>query len=101
MRRNMDIIGVPGVAAEAELLAAIVLFHERLGLTSADIVIKVCACTPGSLSGAAHCAKVSLIPLCAACGAAGLPSAPVFISACGKTLCNACAPLARCPAGAC
>ena len=37
----MDIIGVPGVAAEAELLAAIVLFHERLGLTAADVVIKV------------------------------------------------------------
>ena len=40
-RRNMDIIGVPGVAAEAELLAAIVLLHERLGLTAQDVVIKV------------------------------------------------------------
>ena len=48
-RRNMDIIGVPGVAAEAELLAAIVLFHERLGLTSADVVIKARACTWRSL----------------------------------------------------
>jgi histidyl-tRNA synthetase len=37
----MDIIGVPGIAAEAELLAAIVLFLERLGLTSKDVVIKV------------------------------------------------------------
>ena len=40
-RRNMDIIGVPGVAAEAELLAAIALFLERLGLSAQDIVIKV------------------------------------------------------------
>ena len=39
--RNMDIIGVPGVAAEAELLAAIALFLERLGLSAQDIVIKV------------------------------------------------------------
>ncbi|CAL8472101.1 g11643 [Coccomyxa elongata] len=38
---NMDIIGVPGIAAEAELLAAIVLFLERVGLSSEDIVIKV------------------------------------------------------------
>lgn len=37
----MDIVGVPGIAAEAELLAAIVLFLERVGLTSEDIVIKV------------------------------------------------------------
>ena len=39
--RNMDIIGVPGVTAEAELLAAIALFLERVGLSAADIVIKV------------------------------------------------------------
>ena len=39
--RNMDIIGVSGISAEAELLAAIVLFLERVGLTSEDIVIKV------------------------------------------------------------
>mmetsp|Transcript_3855 Transcript_3855/g.8250 ORF Transcript_3855/g.8250 Transcript_3855/m.8250 type:complete len:480 (-) Transcript_3855:180-1619(-) len=38
---NMDIIGVSGVEAEAELLAAITLFFERLGLTPADIGIKV------------------------------------------------------------
>ena len=37
----MDVIGVPGVAAEAELLAAIALFLERLGLSAQDIVIKV------------------------------------------------------------
>ena len=41
MRRNMDIVGVPGVAAEAELLAAIVMFLERVGLSAADICIKV------------------------------------------------------------
>ncbi|KAG0562408.1 hypothetical protein M758_9G147800 [Ceratodon purpureus] len=38
---NMDIIGVPGVEAEAELLAAIVMFFERLGITSKDVGIKV------------------------------------------------------------
>ena len=32
---------MPGVAAEAELLAAIALFLERLGLSAQDIVIKV------------------------------------------------------------
>ena len=32
---------MPGIAAEAELLAAIALFLERLGLTAQDIVIKV------------------------------------------------------------
>ncbi len=38
---NMDIVGVPGVEAEAELLAAITLFFERVGMTSADVGIKV------------------------------------------------------------
>ncbi|KAK9905973.1 hypothetical protein WJX75_009919 [Coccomyxa subellipsoidea] len=38
---NMDIIGVSGIPAEAELLAAIVLFLERVKLSSEDIVIKV------------------------------------------------------------
>mmetsp|Transcript_11488 Transcript_11488/g.20342 ORF Transcript_11488/g.20342 Transcript_11488/m.20342 type:complete len:499 (-) Transcript_11488:491-1987(-) len=38
---NMDIVGVPGVEAEAELLAAITMFFERLGLTSKDVGIKV------------------------------------------------------------
>lgn len=37
----MDIIGISGVAAEAELLSAIALFLERVGLTSEDVVIKV------------------------------------------------------------
>lgn len=32
---------MPGISAEAELLAAIVLFLERVGLSSKDIVIKV------------------------------------------------------------
>ena len=34
-------MGVPGVAAEAELLAAIALFLERVGLSAQDIVIKI------------------------------------------------------------
>jgi histidyl-tRNA synthetase len=38
---NMDIFGVPGVAAEAELLAAIVQFFKGLGLRAGDITIKV------------------------------------------------------------
>lgn len=38
---NMDIVGVPGVEAEAELLAAITAFFGRLGLGSADVGIKI------------------------------------------------------------
>jgi histidyl-tRNA synthetase len=38
---NMDIVGVSTVTAEAEILAAIVTFFERVGLTSKDVVIKV------------------------------------------------------------
>lgn len=33
--------GVAGVGAEAELLAAMVMFFQRLGLTSQDVAIKV------------------------------------------------------------
>ena len=38
---NMDIVGVEGVEAEAELLAAITTFFSRLGITSSDVGIKV------------------------------------------------------------
>jgi len=38
---NLDIFGVPGVAAEAELLAAVVTFFARVGLGPADVVIKI------------------------------------------------------------
>lgn len=38
---NMDIWGIPGVAAEAELLAAVANFFSRVGLTAEDIGIKV------------------------------------------------------------
>ena len=38
---NMDIVGVPGVEAEAELLAAITSFFSKVGLSSADVGIKV------------------------------------------------------------
>ena len=37
----MDMIGVAGVEAEAELLGAITLFFERVGLTSKDVGIRV------------------------------------------------------------
>lgn len=38
---NMDIWGVEGVEAEAELLSSMVDFFERVGLTSEDVGIKV------------------------------------------------------------
>eukprot|EP00590_Aulacoseira_subarctica_P003950 CAMPEP_0172423838 /NCGR_PEP_ID=MMETSP1064-20121228/17768_1 /TAXON_ID=202472 /ORGANISM="Aulacoseira subarctica , Strain CCAP 1002/5" /LENGTH=470 /DNA_ID=CAMNT_0013165385 /DNA_START=177 /DNA_END=1588 /DNA_ORIENTATION=+ len=38
---NMDIWGVDGVEAEAELLSAMVKFFENVGLTSADVGIKI------------------------------------------------------------
>jgi histidyl-tRNA synthetase len=38
---NMDIWGVPGVEAEAELLSAMVRFFRRVGLTAADVGIKI------------------------------------------------------------
>jgi histidyl-tRNA synthetase len=37
----MDIFGVEGVAAEVELIAAMVTLFERLGLTHQDIGIKI------------------------------------------------------------
>jgi histidyl-tRNA synthetase len=53
---NMDIVGVPGVEAEAELLAAITSFFSRVGLGPADVGIKVgaqgrWAPSPGPLLG--------------------------------------------------
>lgn len=38
---NMDCIGVAGVEAEAELLAAMVMFFQNVGLTAQDVAIKV------------------------------------------------------------
>jgi histidyl-tRNA synthetase len=38
---NMDIFGVEEVTAEAELLAAVVMFLERLGLQATDVGIRV------------------------------------------------------------
>ncbi|CAL5065506.1 unnamed protein product [Urochloa decumbens] len=38
---NMDIFGVPKVRAEAELLQAIVLLFQRLGITFSDVGIRV------------------------------------------------------------
>eukprot|EP00928_Gymnodinium_smaydae_P014653 TRINITY_DN15396_c0_g1_i2.p1 TRINITY_DN15396_c0_g1~~TRINITY_DN15396_c0_g1_i2.p1 ORF type:complete len:609 (+),score=205.04 TRINITY_DN15396_c0_g1_i2:92-1828(+) len=38
---NMDIVGVPGILAEAELLSAICTFFEKLGITSDDVGLKV------------------------------------------------------------
>ncbi|CAM6090537.1 unnamed protein product [Calypogeia fissa] len=38
---NMDIIGVTGIEAKAELLSAIVCFFSRLGITSKDVGFRV------------------------------------------------------------
>ncbi|KAJ7556169.1 hypothetical protein O6H91_05G072300 [Diphasiastrum complanatum] len=38
---NMDIIGVPGIEAEAELLSALVTFFKNMGITSNDVGIKI------------------------------------------------------------
>jgi len=38
---NMDVVGVPGVEAEAELLAAMATFFADVGLTPQDVGIKV------------------------------------------------------------
>lgn len=38
---NMDIIGVKDITAEAELIASMCAFFQRIGLTSQDIVIKL------------------------------------------------------------
>ena len=38
---NMDVWGVPGVEAEADLLSAMVTFFRNVGLTSEDVGIKV------------------------------------------------------------
>lgn len=38
---NCDIIGARGVAAEAELLAAVTQFFGRVGLTAKDVGIRI------------------------------------------------------------
>lgn len=38
---NMDIVGVNTIAAEAELLAAIVTFFQRVGYTSNQVTLRV------------------------------------------------------------
>ncbi|KAF8746390.1 hypothetical protein HU200_013360 [Digitaria exilis] len=47
---NMDIFGVPKVRAEAELLQAIVLLFQRLGITSSDVGIRVSSRKLGKLT---------------------------------------------------
>jgi len=39
---NMDIWGISGVEAEAELLSAVVATFRSMGFTSKDVGIKVC-----------------------------------------------------------
>ena len=41
---NLDIIGVAGIEAEAELLAALVTFFKAAGLGPQDVGIKVDTC---------------------------------------------------------
>ncbi|KAI3721629.1 hypothetical protein L2E82_32646 [Cichorium intybus] len=38
---NMDIIGVPDVTGEAELISSIVTFFKRIGITAKDVGIKI------------------------------------------------------------
>jgi len=38
---NMDIVGVPGISAEVELLSAICTFFEKIGITSKDVGLKI------------------------------------------------------------
>ncbi|KAL3533541.1 hypothetical protein ACH5RR_007062 [Cinchona calisaya] len=38
---NMDIIGIPDVTAEAELISSIVTFFKRIGITASDVGFKV------------------------------------------------------------
>lgn len=38
---NMDIIGVPDVTAEAELISSIITFFKRVGITSSDVGFRV------------------------------------------------------------
>lgn len=38
---NMDIIGVPDVTGEAELISSIITFFKRIGLTASDVGFKV------------------------------------------------------------
>ncbi|KAL7196199.1 hypothetical protein ACSBR1_036249 [Camellia fascicularis] len=38
---NMDIIGVPDVTAEAELISSIVTFFKRIGITASDVGFKI------------------------------------------------------------
>ncbi|KAH7435441.1 hypothetical protein KP509_06G065200 [Ceratopteris richardii] len=38
---NMDILGIPGVEAEVELLSAIVTFFKKVGISSNDVGIKI------------------------------------------------------------
>ena len=52
---NLDIIGVPGVEAEAELLAAMITFFQRVGLGPQDVGLKVSSLLPYSASNLAAC----------------------------------------------
>ena len=48
---NLDIIGVPGVEAEAELLAAMITFFQRVGLGPRDVGLKVSTLLPCPTTG--------------------------------------------------
>ncbi|CAH9100808.1 unnamed protein product [Cuscuta europaea] len=38
---NMDIIGIPDVTAEAELISSIITFFKRIGITASDVGFKI------------------------------------------------------------
>jgi len=62
---NMDIVGIKGVAAELELLAAITTFFKSLGITSKDVGIKINSRKVlGAIVQAAGVPKDMFAPVC-------------------------------------
>lgn len=62
---NMDVVGVAGVAAEAELLAAVTTLFSRLGLAPTDVAVKVSSRKVlAALLAAAGVPDASFAPVC-------------------------------------
>eukprot|EP00467_Chlorarachnion_reptans_P022551 CAMPEP_0114506614 /NCGR_PEP_ID=MMETSP0109-20121206/11521_1 /TAXON_ID=29199 /ORGANISM="Chlorarachnion reptans, Strain CCCM449" /LENGTH=616 /DNA_ID=CAMNT_0001685213 /DNA_START=125 /DNA_END=1975 /DNA_ORIENTATION=+ len=62
---NMDIVGVEGVTAELELLAAVTTFFKNLGITAKDVGIKVNSRKVlGAIVSAAGVSKEMFAPVC-------------------------------------
>uniref|UniRef100_A0A7S3ZCI4 histidine--tRNA ligase n=1 Tax=Lotharella globosa TaxID=91324 RepID=A0A7S3ZCI4_9EUKA len=62
---NMDIVGVPGVTAELELLAAVTTFFKSIGITGKDVGIKINSRKVlGAIVEAAGVPKEMFAPVC-------------------------------------